>query len=484
MERSSARQKIELLLDRNTFQEFDALVESRKGKFISHDLRHGDGIHIGVGTIQGRRVCVFSEDSTYMGGTSGEEHSKKLSKIIALARKSKVPLIGFLSSGGGRIQEGILSMEVTSKALREFILLSGYIPTITVACGVCAGGAAYLVASSDFTYMVEQESVMLLTGPKVIEKVLQEQCTKEELGGTYVHSVVTGNASVVVSSEMEVYSGIRSLLTYLPDYFGQVPSSISYMPTAKDRRMALSDIIPDDANKGYDVFDIIKEIIDEDSFYEINANFAPNLIVGLVRIGGRNIGIIANQPLCLGGSIDNDALKKSARFQQLCDAYGIPLLFMVDSPGILPGKEQERNGLITNGAKLFHILAAITVPRITIITRRAIGGAFGVMNPKGMGADLNLAWHCAEIAVVGSDASLDIIFAKEAQRHPHPQQFLEEQKEAFKHQFLHPYEAAKFGYIDEVIFPEDTRIKLLRAYSMLENKVETLPPKKRNIIPM
>jgi propionyl-CoA carboxylase beta chain len=482
MEKLTARQRIELLLDKNSFQEIDALVVSRN-EISNKQKIYGDGIHIGTGTVIGRKVCVFAEDITYMGGTSGEEHSKKLSKIIALARNAKVPLIGFLSSGGGRIQEGILAMEVTSKALREFVLLSGYIPTITVVCGVCAGGAAYLAAASDFTYMIENESVMLLTGPKVIEKVLLERCTKEELGGTLVHGTRTGNASFVVESEWHVFEGIKRLLSYLPDNFKQRFVN-KYSANIHDKRVLLNDIIPENTNHAYDIFDVISHTVDEGSFYEVNASFAPNIVVGFAKLGSRNIGIIGNQPLHLGGSIDNDALKKSARFQQICDAYNIPLLFLVDSPGILPGKEQERNGLITNGAKLFHVLASLTIPRITLILRRAIGGAFGVMNPKGMGADLNFAWHTAEIAVVGSDASLDIIFAKEALKHSHPESYLAEKKETFKQQFLHPYEAAKYGYIDEVIFPEDTRIKLLRAFAMLENKVESLPEKKRNIMPM
>lgn len=475
-----AKQRIQLLFDKNSFEEYDAFVFSR----IDEKPIHGDGIIIGVGKINKRSVAIFAEDIQVHGGTSGEEHSKKLIKIIDICIKNKIPLIGFLASGGGRIQEGILSMEITSKALRKFIQLSGYVPTITVAYGACAGGAAYLCASSDFNIMVENESFMLLTGPKVVEKVLNQKTTKEELGGTSIHGFKTGNASFVVKNELSVFEKIKKLLSFLPQYYNADVLANKYKPSITDKRFELNTILPEQESETYDVSKIIHSLVDNEDLFEINELFAPNIITAFAQLGGRNIGIIANQSAFLGGTFDIDALKKSTRHQQICDAYNIPLLFLLDSPGIMPGVEQEQNGLITFGAKLFHILATLTVPRITLITRKAIGGAFGVMNPKGMGADYNLAWASAEIAVVGAGASLDIIYHKEALASNNPSEFMKQKKEDFSHQFLNPYVAAKYGFIDEVILPEDSRIKLIKAFKMLENKSENNLPKKRNIIPM
>jgi propionyl-CoA carboxylase beta chain len=480
MEKLSARQRLLCLFDERKFEEIGAFIQQRhlhdKNKNFS-----GDGVITGFGTINGKKVFAFSQDSTFLGGTSGAEHCKKIARIIDLARDNKCPIIGILDSGGARIQEGVLSIEYTALVARKWSEISGYIPNITLVCGACAGGSAYISSISDFNIIVENQGYIFLTGPKVIEKVLNEKVTFEELGGASVHSFLTGISNQTAINDLDGITKIKQILSYLPQWCKGSLTFSDYKMSGSDKVIELNSILPKEEKSAYDKKKIINYIVDADSFFEIHPDYATSMVVGFGRMANMPIGIIANNPFFMSGSIDYMGCKKAARFMEICDAYNIPIVFLADSPGILPGKDQEVAGILGSGGRYFQSQAVATNPKITLILRKLIGGAYGFMGPKMMGTDLNFAWPQAQIAVVGSDAALEIIFSKEIKHSKNPKEALREKIEVYKQDFLNPYKAASQGFIDKVIMPEETRITLIKALKSLKNKSVTRLDKRRNI---
>jgi propionyl-CoA carboxylase beta chain len=479
-----ARERIDLLLDADSFEEIGQFIMHRCKDF-GLDKEHylGDGVVTGYGTIDGRLVYVFAQDFTVFGGSLSETHAEKICKLMDLAMKNGAPIIGLNDSGGARIQEGVLSLAGYADIFYKNTLASGVIPQISAIMGPCAGGAVYSPAITDFIMMVENTSYMFVTGPNVVKTVTHEDVTSEELGGAMTHATKSGVTHFVSANEAECLRALRQLLSYMPQNCEDEPHQLPYEST-NEKRPQLDSIIPENANQPYDVREVIAELTDENSFFEVHTHFAENIVVGFSRIGGRSVGIVANQPAVLAGVLDIDASTKGARFVRFCDCFNIPLLVLEDVPGFLPGTDQEWNGIITNGAKLLYAFCEATVPRITVITRKAYGGAYDVMNSKHIGADMNYAWPTAEIAVMGASGASEIIFKKEIAEAADPAAKLQEKVADYTDKFANPYRAAHRGYVDEVIHPAQTREKLLRAFKMLENKVATLPRKKHGNIPL
>ncbi len=480
----TARERLHFLLDEGSFEEIGMLVTHRSREFgLEKEIYPGDGVVTGYGTIAGRLVYVFSQDFTVFGGSLSETHAEKICKVMDLAMQNGAPVIGLNDSGGARIQEGVVSLGGYADIFYRNTLASGVIPQISAIMGPCAGGAVYSPAITDFIMMVENTSYMFVTGPNVVKTVTHEEVTSEELGGASTHSTKSGVTHFSCANEVECINNIKKLFSYIPSNCEEDAPSLPYSG-GDEKRISLNDIIPANPNQPYDIRDVISGVIDEDSFFEVHKNFAENIVVGFARIGGRSIGIVANQPAFLAGVLDNHASTKAARFVRFCDSFNVPLLVFEDVPGFLPGTDQEWNAIITNGAKLLYAFCEATVPRITVITRKAYGGAYDVMNSKHIGADMNYAWPTAEIAVMGAKGAAEIIFKKEISEAKDPEAKLKEKEKEYTDLFANPYKAAERGYIDEVIRPEDTRSKLMKAFKMLENKVAVLPKKKHGNIPL
>ena len=480
----TARERIDYLLDEGTFEEIGMLVTHRTTDFgIEKEVYLGDGVVTGYGNINGRLVYVFAQDFTVFGGSLSETHAEKICKVMDMALKVGAPMIGLNDSGGARIQEGVRSLGGYADIFYRNVQASGIIPQISAIMGPCAGGAVYSPAMTDFTMMVEDTSYMFVTGPNVVKTVTNETVTSEELGGASTHSTKSGVAHCTSANDVECLEDVKRLLSYLPQSNKEKPKNLAYELNDEVREKLLT-IIPDNPNKPYDMHEVISGIIDEDSFFEIHKNFAENIIVGFSRIGGRSVGIIANQPMILAGVLDVNSSIKAARFTRFCDCFNIPLLVLVDVPGFLPGTDQEWNGIIVHGAKLLYALSEATVPRVTVITRKAYGGAYDVMNSKHIGADMNFAWPTAEIAVMGAKGASEIIFKKEINEANDPAAKLLEKEAEYADLFANPYTAAQRGFVDEIILPQDTRKKLIKAFSMLENKESVLPKRKHGNIPL
>jgi propionyl-CoA carboxylase beta chain len=480
----TARERVDYLLDEGSFEEIGILVTHRTTDFgMDKQKYYGDGVVTGYGTINGRLVYVFAQDFTVFGGALSETHAEKICKVMDHAMKVGAPIIGLNDSGGARIQEGVRSLGGYADIFYRNVQASGVIPQISAIMGPCAGGAVYSPAMTDFTLMVEDTSYMFVTGPNVVKTVTNETVTSEELGGASTHSTKSGVTHLTSVNDITCLEDIKKLISYLPQNNKQTPEKLPF-EVKEEIRKSLEGIVPDSANKPYDMHEVITGIIDEDSFFEIHKNYADNIIVGFARLGGRSIGIVANQPMSLAGVLDVDSSKKAARFTRFCDCFNIPLLVLVDVPGFLPGTDQEWNGIILHGAKLLYALSEATVPRVTVITRKAYGGAYDVMNSKHIGADLNYAWPTAEIAVMGAKGASEIIFRKEIQEAADPVLKLSEKEAEYAEKFANPFEAAQRGFIDEVIMPKDTRRKLLKAFSMLENKTVLRADRKHGNIPL
>ena len=480
----TARERLHFLLDEGSFEEMGALVTHRTTDFgMDKQLFYGDGVVTGYGTINGRQVCVFAQDFTVFGGALSETHAEKICKIMDMAMKIGVPVIGLNDSGGARIQEGVRSLGGYADIFHRNVMASGVIPQISAIMGPCAGGAVYSPAMTDFTLMVENSSYMFVTGPNVVKTVTNEVVTAEELGGASTHATKSGVTHLTAANDIQCINKIKQMVSYMPQNCEDKPVDIPFT-LGDEIREGLESIVPENANQPYDMRRVINEIIDEDSFFEIHKDYADNIVVGFARLAGKSIGIVANQPISLAGVLDVESSKKAARFTRFCDCFNIPLLVLVDVPGFLPGTDQEWNGIITNGAKLLYALSEATVPKITVITRKAYGGAYDVMNSKHIGADMNYAWPGAEIAVMGAKGASEIIFRKEIKSAEDPDAKLAEKEAEYAEKFANPYSAAARGFIDEVIAPKDTRKKLIKAFTNLQNKVVTLPKKKHGNIPM
>lgn len=480
----TARERVHFLLDEGSFEETGMLVKHRSNFFgLDKQQFLGDGVVTGYGTIDGRLVYVFAQDFTVLGGSLAEAHAEKICKVMDLAMQNGAPLIGLNDSGGARIQEGVVSLGGYADIFFRNTRASGVIPQLSAIMGPCAGGAVYSPALTDFIGMVEGSSYMFVTGPNVVKTVTHEEVTAEELGGASAHSTKSGVTHFTYSNEMALIKGFRKLLSYIPQNCEEEAPAIAYTP-AEESRPELNEIIPENPNQPYDMREVISGVVDQDSFLEVHKDFAQNIVVGFARIAGRSIGIVANQPAYLAGVLDNNSSTKGARFVRFCDSFNIPLLVFEDVPGFLPGTDQEWNAIISNGAKLLYAFSEATVPRITVITRKAYGGAYDVMNSKHIGADLNYAWPSAEIAVMGAKGAAEIIFRREIEAAEDPDAKLKEKEDEYAAIFANPYRAAARGYVDQVIRPDETREKLIKAFKMLENKVDTLPKKKHGNIPL
>ena len=480
----TARERLHFLLDEGSFEEIGMLVTHRSTNFdLAKQKFLGDGVVTGYGNINNRLVYVFAQDFTVMGGSLAEAHAEKICKVMDLAMKNGAPIIGLNDSGGARIQEGVVSLGGYADIFYKNTQASGVIPQLSAIMGPCAGGAVYSPALTDFIMMVENTSYMFVTGPNVVKTVTHEEVSSEELGGASTHSSKSGVAHFSCANEITLIEELKTLLSYLPQNCEEQAPATSY--TLSDEcRDVLNDLIPENPNQPYNIREVIEGIVDADSFFEVHKNYAENIICGFARLGGKSIGVVANQPAYLAGVLNIEASKKGARFVRFCDCFNIPLLVLEDVPGFLPGTDQEWNGIITHGAKLLYAFAEATVPRITVITRKAYGGAYDVMNSKHIGADMNYAWPSAEIAVMGAKGAAEIIFKKEIQQADDQEAKWKDKEQEYADMFANPYNAAARGYVDEVIEPAQTRIKLMKAFTMLENKVASLPKKKHGNIPL
>ncbi len=485
--RMTACERLDILLDPGSFREMDAFVVQRERHFGMDRPENqvlGDSVVTGWGTVNGRLVYVFSQDFTVFGGSLSEVHAEKICKVIEMAMKSGAPVIGLNDSGGARIQEGVVSLGGYADVFLQNTLASGVVPQISAIMGPCAGGAVYSPALTDFIFMVKNTSHMFVTGPDVVKAVTHEEVTFEELGGAMTHSALSGVSHVAADNEADCLTLIRELLTYLPqNNLEDAPfESTTDDPLRMDER--LDSIVPDSPNKPYDIKDAIHMIVDEGRFFEIHEHYAQNIVVGFARLGGHSVGIVANQPAVLAGVLDINASVKAARFVRFCDCFNIPIITFEDVPGFLPGVAQEHGGIIRHGAKLLFAYCEATVPKITVITRKAYGGAYCVMSSKHIRGDLNLAWPSAEIAVMGPDGAVNIIFRRELAEAEDPVARKAELVEEYRSQFANPYVAASRGYIDDVIAPHETRPRLVNALEVLKNKRDTNPPKKHGNIPL
>jgi propionyl-CoA carboxylase beta chain len=481
----TARERLDLLLDKNSFEEIDPFVTHRSDKFGLDDKKiAGDGVVTGYGKIHGRPVYVFSQDFTVFGGSLSETHAEKICKVMDMAMKNGVPIIGLNDSGGARIQEGVSSLGGYAEVFWRNSMASGVVPQLSAVMGPCAGGAVYSPALTDFIFMVKNTSYMFVTGPNVVKTVTHEEVTSEELGGANTHSTKSGVAHFAEENDAICLQEMRSLLKYIPQNCEEKPPRAEPKAPDKSKAENLDEIVPDNPNKPYDIKDVIGGIVDKDSFMEVHENYANNIVVGFAHIDGRSVGIVANQPLSLAGVLDIDASLKGARFVRFCDAFNIPLLAFEDVPGFLPGTDQEWGGIIKHGAKLLYAFCEATVPKMTVITRKAYGGAYDVMNSKHIRADYNVAWPTAEIAVMGPKGAVEIIFRKEIANADDPEAKEQELIDYYKEEFAHPYKAAERGFIDNVILPSETREKLIHVLEITENKVENTPDKKHDNLPL
>lgn len=483
--RLTARERIDLLIDKGSFREIDAFVVHRTNDFGLDQQKYlGDSVVTGWGTIEGRLIYIFSQDFTVFGGSLGEAHAEKICKILDMALKNGAPVIGLNDSGGARIQEGVVSLGGYADIFLRNTLASGVIPQISVIMGPCAGGAVYSPALTDFIIMVRDSSYMFVTGPEVVKTVTHEEIDFEGLGGASVHSEISGVCHMAADSEADALYLIRKLLSYLPQNNMEDPP---FVPNGDDPlRMeeALDSLIPDDPGKPYDIKDAIHLIVDDGIFFEVHEAYAQNIVVGFARLGGHTIGIVANQPAVLAGVLDINSSEKAARFVRFCDAFNIPIVTFVDVPGFLPGTGQEHGGIIRSGSKLLYAYCEATVPKLTVVTRKAYGGAYDVMSSKHIRGDVNLAWPTAEIAVMGPDGAVNIIFRKELAQSEDPIKRKAELVAEYRDKFANPYIAASRGYIDDVIEPRETRPRLINGLEMLSNKRDSNPPKKHGCIPL
>ena len=482
--RLTARERIDLLMDKGSFREVDAFVQHRTHDFgLDKQKFMGDSVVTGWGTIEGRLAYVFSQDFTVFGGSLGEVHAEKICKIMDMAMKNGAPVIGLNDSGGARIQEGVVALGGYADIFLRNTMASGVVPQISAIMGPCAGGAVYSPALTDFIFMTRGTSYMFVTGPDVVKTVTHEEVTQEELGGAGVHSETSGVCHVAADSEADTLYLIRKMLGYLPQNNMEDPP---FVPGDDPLRMdeELNNIVPDDANKPYDIKDAITRIMDNGQFFEIHENYAQNIVVGFARLGGHSVGIVANQPAVLAGVLDIDASEKGARFVRFCDAFNIPIITFEDVPGFLPGTFQEHHGIIRSGAKLLYAYCEATVPKLTVVTRKAYGGAYCVMSSKHIRSDVNLAWPSAEIAVMGPDGAVNIIFRKELAEAKDPVARKAELVADYREKFASPYVAAEYGFIDDVIEPKETRPRLINALEMLANKRDSSPAKKHGNIPL
>jgi acetyl-CoA carboxylase carboxyltransferase component len=481
----TARERVERLLDPGTFRELDPFVTHRTVGFgIEEQKFLGDSVVTGWGTVEGRLVYVFSQDFTVFGGSLGEVHAEKVCKVMDLAMKNGAPVIGLNDSGGARIQEGVVSLAAYAYVFLRNVLASGVVPQISAVMGPCAGGAVYSPAMTDFILMVKETSFMHITGPDVIKAVTREEVTSEELGGAMVHNTKSGVAHFAAEDEEDAFYQLRKLLSYLPQ---NNMEDAPFLPTddpADRRDEALDTLVPDSPTKPYNMKDIIRRVVDDGDFFEVQAHWAQNIIVGFARIGGFSVGIVAQQPMVLAGVLDIDSSTKAARFVRFCDCFNIPIITFEDVPGFLPGVAQEHGGIIRNGAKLLYAYCEATVPKITIITRKAYGGAYDVMSSKHIRGDINYAWPSAEIAVMGPEGAVNIIFRKQIAEAEDPEAERARLVEEYRDTFANPFVAASRGYIDDVIEPRETRPRLIEALQMLRNKRDTNPPKKHGNIPL
>src|SRR6266536_2657879 len=481
----TARERIDFLLDERTFQEFDRLVEHRSRDFgLEEQIYPGDGVVTGHGLIEGRKVFVFAQDFTVFGGSLSETHAEKICKVMDLAMKVGAPIIGLNDSGGARIQEGVVSLGVYADIVLRNTLASGVVPQISCIMGPCAGGAVYSPAITDFNIMVKDTSYMFITGPDVIKTVTHADVTKEELGGALTHNRISGVAHFAADSDEHALRMVRELLSFIPS--NNLDDAPRVNPTDSPERAdaRLNTIVPEASNQPYDIREVINAVVDDGYFFEVQQHHAPNICVGFARLDGRSVGIVANQPAFLAGVLDIDASVKAARFVRFCDCFNIPLIVFEDVPGFLPGVSQEHGGIIRHGAKLLYAFAEATVPKLTVITRKAYGGAYCVMASKHIRTDINYAWPTAEIAVMGPEGAVDIVYKRELDAATNREQIRREKIEEFRDRFANPYVAAERGFVDAVIQPRDTRKKLIQALAMLETKRDKNPPKKHGNIPL
>ncbi len=483
----TARERLALLLDEGSFEEFDMFVSHRCIDFgLENEAYLSDGVVTGYGTIDGRLVYVFSQDFTVFGGSLSEMYAAKICKIMDMAMKNGAPVIGLNDSGGARIQEGVKSLGGYAEIFERNILASGVIPQISGVFGPCAGGAVYSPAITDFILMTKETSYMFVTGPKVVKSVTNEEVTTEELGGASVHTAKSGVSHFACDSDEEEIMLIRKLLSYMPQNNLEEPPFVETLDPIDRIEDSLNEIIPESANKPYDVREVIHAVTDNGEFLEVQRHFAPNMIVGFARFGGRSAGIVANQPNYLAGVLDINASRKAARFIRFCDAFNIPIVTLVDVPGFLPGTQQEYGGIIIHGAKLLYAYGEATVPKVTIILRKAYGGAYDVMGSKHLRGDLNYAWPTAEIAVMGPRGAIEVLYGRElsAKDSETRGQFISMMEDEYRKKFATPYVAAKYGYIDDVIEPRNTRFRIIRALQSLSTKRDSLPMKKHGNIPL
>jgi len=485
--KKTARERIELLFDEGTFVELDELARHRSTAFgLERNRPYGDGVITGYGAVDGRQVCVFSQDFTIFGGSLGEVYGEKITKVMDLAMKTGCPIVGINEGAGARIQEGVVSLGLYGEIFRRNVHASGVIPQISLIMGSCAGGHVYSPAVTDFTIMVDGTSNMFITGPDVIKTVTGEDVTMEDLGGARAHNTKSGNAHYMGTDEDDAIEYVKSLLSFLPQ--NNLDEPPSYDDPAdldvSDLDRSLDALVPDGANQPYDMHDAITATLDDEEFLEVMPLFAPNILVGYGRVEGRSVGVVGNQPLQFAGTLDIDASEKAARFVRTCDAFNIPVLTFVDVPGFLPGTDQEWNGIIRRGAKLIYAYAEATVPLVTIITRKAYGGAYDVMGSKHLGADINLAWPTAQIAVMGAQGAVNILYRNQLKEADDPEARRAELVTEYDDTLANPYVAAERGYVDAVISPHETRVEVVRALRLLRTKRATLPAKKHGNIPL
>jgi propionyl-CoA carboxylase beta chain len=485
--KQTARERVLQLLDEDSFVELDELARHRSTAFgLEANRPYGDGVVTGYGTIAGRQVCVFAQDFTVFGGSLGEVYGEKIVKVMDLAMKTGCPLIGINDSGGARIQEGVVALGLYAEIFRRNVHASGVIPQISLVMGPCAGGAVYSPAVTDFTVMVDQTSHMFITGPDVIKTVTGEDVSMEELGGARSHNTKSGNAHYMGADEADAIDYVQSLISYLPQNNLDEPVVLEEVADLQvtEEDLALDTLVPDSPNQPYDMHTVVEAVVDDGEFLEVQALFAPNILVGFGRVEGRPVGVVANQPMQLAGTLDIDASEKAARFVRTCDAFNIPVLTFVDVPGFLPGTDQEWNGIIRRGAKLIFAYAEATVPLVTIITRKAYGGAYDVMGSKHLGADMNLAWPTAQIAVMGAQGAVNILYRADLASAEDADARRAELVQEYEDHLANPYLAAERGYVDAVIHPHETRVEVVRALRLLRSKRESLPPKKHGNIPL
>jgi propionyl-CoA carboxylase beta chain len=481
----TARERVEFLVDEGTFQEFDKLVEHRSQDFgMEKEIYPGDGVVTGHGLIEGRKIFVFAQDFTVFGGSLSETHAEKICKVMDLALKVGAPIIGLNDSGGARIQEGVVSLGGYADIFLRNTLASGVVPQISCIMGPCAGGAVYSPAITDFNIMVKDTSYMFITGPDVIKTVTHEDVTKEELGGAATHNRKSGVAHFAADSDEHALRMVRELLSFIPSNNLDDPPRLAPTDSAERIEEKLNSIVPEASNQPYDIREVIDLVVDEGYFFEVHREYAPNIVVGFARLDGRPVGIVANQPAYLAGVLDIDSSLKGARFVRFCDCFNIPIVTFEDVPGFLPGISQEHGGIIKHGAKLLYAYAEATVPKVTVITRKAYGGAYCVMGSKHIRTDVNFAWPSAEIAVMGAEGAVDILYRRELAEASDKGSARRSRVTELEDKFASPYVAAERGFIDEVIEPAQTRPKLIRALALLENKRDTNPPKKHGNIPL